>query len=279
MGKTSIEWADAVWNPVTGCTKVSAGCKNCYAERIANRFWGQREFSDVRCHGDRLNDPCLMRKPQKIFVNSMSDLFHKDVPTSFIDDVFRAIKDPACRQHTFIILTKRPERMCNYFEDNGLEAFRNVWLGVSVENQRAADERIPFLLETPATVRFVSVEPMLEQINIADALNGFPRMVSERIVVTRDMALDACDPSLEGSTCGFDEWEQTAPPLDWVVCGCESGQGARPFDMDWARDLRDQCARANVPFFFKQARIGGRVIKMSELDGVVYAQYPECTHA
>lgn len=278
MTKTNIEWATDVWNPVTGCTKVSAGCKNCYAEKIAERFWGDRKFTDVECHPERLEDPLRWKKPRRIFVNSMSDLFHESVPNWFIDDVFRVM---ANTKHTYMILTKRPDRMNRYiwnrskYPSDGRAMLPNVWLGVSVENQQTADERIPYLLETPAAVRFVSVEPMLEEVDIRYYLNGSPRQVSSRMIVTREMALDAEEPSMEGMSWGEDEWEQTTPALDWVICGCESGASARPFDMYWARDLRDQCQNADVPFFFKQGRTGGKLVKMPELDGQVWNELPK----
>jgi protein gp37 len=246
MTKTTIEWCDEVWNPVTGCQKVSAGCKNCYAERIASRFWGARKFTDVMIHPERLDAPKRWKKPHRVFVNSMSDLFHPTVPFDFIGDVY---DEMICHpKHTFIVLTKRPQRMLEFSNWYGLmpEA-TNVWLGVSVENQQAADERIPLLLQTPAAVRFVSVEPMLGPVNLGNFL---------------------CKDYSEGRlTLGR--------YLDWVIAGCESGPGARPFSMDWARDLRDQCVSANVPFFFKQGRVNGEIVKMPELDGQTWAQYPE----
>ena len=261
MTKTSIEWATDVWNPVTGCTKVSAGCKNCYAEKIAKRFWGDRKFTDVQCHEERLYEPFHWKKPRRVFVNSMSDLFHPDVPEEFIYRVFRIM---ASSKHTYIILTKRPLRMNNLMmhirERLISDHFReivadlpNVWLGVSVENQQAADERIPYLLQTPAAVQFVSVEPML------GPLSWLKHYLPCKIPCPRyerDGKLVVAD-------------------LDWVICGCESGQNARPFDMDWARDLRDQCQNANVPFFFKQGRVGGKLVKMPELDGQVWNEFPE----
>ena len=234
MTKTSIEWATDVWNPVTGCTKVSQGCKNCYAERIAERFWGERKFTDVQLHPDRLEDPMHWKKPRRVFVNSMSDLFHPDVSYDFIGDVIETISK--CPQHTFMVLTKRPERMqfifskvMKYLAEKPLP---NLWLGVSVEDQKTADERIPLLLQTPAAVRFVSCEPLLEPVDINISIFGFHR-----------------------------EYGNPMPPkfswvrgngLDWVICGGESGSGARPMHPDWARSLRDQCQAASVPFFFKQ---------------------------
>ncbi len=163
MSDTKIEWATKVWNPVTGCSKVSAGCKNCYAETNAKRFWGKRKFTDVQCHEDRLMDPLHWKKPQRIFVNSMSDLFHPDVPFEFIYRVYHFMM--GIPRHTYMILTKRPERAIEFFEwwtkpnrPMGVQPiweYKNIWLGVSVEDQKTADERIPLLLQTPAALVFV----------------------------------------------------------------------------------------------------------------------------
>lgn len=223
--KTSIEWTERTWNPITGCTKVSQGCKNCYAETIANRFWGDRKFTDVRCHADRLDEPLHWRKPCRIFVNSMSDLFHEDVPFEFIDKVMvRSLWTP----HIYQVLTKRPARMLEWSKEAERRIWRlndkpvgmtwplpNVWLGVSVENQKTADERIPILLQTPATVRWVSAEPLLGAVNLLPYL---------------------------GTWSG----------IDWLVIGGESGPGARSFNIAWARKLIDQCKAAGVPVFMKQ---------------------------
>lgn len=226
-GITKIEWADKVWNPVTGCTKVSDGCRNCYAERMAERFWKDRQFSDVQCHADRLKQPLSWKKPARVFVNSMSDLFHLDVDKDFIGDVFRNMEKTP--QHTFIILTKRPKEMLYWFNLMNAERYLpNVWLGVSVENQQTADERIPLLLKTPAAVRFVSCEPLLGPVDLS---NNHPEY-------------------LWGQDSRDGETDQD--PLDWVICGGESGPNARPMHPDWARSLRDQCQAAGVPFFFKQ---------------------------
>jgi protein gp37 len=237
--KSHIEWTDATWNPVTGCSKVSAGCKHCYAERdwarlAANpqtRYYG-RAFTDVQCHDDVLPLPLRWAKPRRIFVNSMADLFHPDVPDEFIADVFRTMA--WAHQHTFQVLTKRPERMRRLLSDyefqdavtdNAHECadwpwpLANVWLGVSVEDQTTADERIPLLLQTPAVVRWISAEPLLGPISLD------------------------CWPVF-----GEDE----KPFLHWVVGGGESGPLARPMHPAWARSLRDQCAAAGVPFLFKQ---------------------------
>jgi len=230
MNKTKIEWATAVWNPVTGCTKVSEGCRNCYAEGIANRFWGERKFTDIRCHEDRLNQPETWKKGQRIFVNSMSDLFHPDVPYDFIVDVFAVMN--ANRQHTFIVLTKRPDRYYQLVR-GALMPIPNVWIGVSVENQKAADERIPILLQAQAAVRFVSCEPLLGRINFD---------IRQGSYITRTLTgayTTAAEPRFGNK-------------LDWVIAGGESGRNARPMHPNWVRSIRDQCQEANVPFFFKQ---------------------------
>lgn len=250
---TSIEWTDATWSPVTGCTKVSAGCKHCYAEGVAERFWGERKFTDVRCHPERLEAPLHWRKPRRVFVNSMSDLFHEDVQAEFIGRVFAVMA--LCPQHTFQILTKRPQRMADLFADGIVGPVRgwaeqiawertrdagsnlpanqfrlswplpNVWLGVSAEDQATADERIPLLLETPAAVRFLSCEPLLGPVDMRiAAFNGADSI--ER---------------MEG--------------LHWVICGGESGPRARPCRVDWIRSIVEQCKAAGVACFVKQ--LGG----------------------
>jgi protein gp37 len=301
MADTKIEWTDKVWNPVTGCTKVSEGCRNCYAGRLADRFFAKqyppnangspRKFTDVRCHEDRLEIPLHWRKPQRVFVNSMSDLFHQGVPDEFIDRAFAVMA--LCPQHTFQILTKRAARIVEYFEEKifgsrervaalllewkapggrwwpfgGIRALRqsdvnraamaalnkplpNVWLGVSVENQATADERISLLLQTPAAIRWVSFEPMLGLIDLK------PRP-------QRDMCL------LEHPHDG----QCLRRGLDWVVCGGESGPGARPVDPDWVRSLRDQCQGASVAFFFKQW--GGKKAAGRLLDGREWNEFPK----
>lgn len=264
MGNSAIEWTDKVWNPVTGCTKVSQGCKNCYAERVFPRPYPGRAFTDVRTHPDRLEDPLCWRKPAKIFVNSMSDLFHESVPDQFITDVFGIMA--LAHWHSFQVLTKRPQRMLEYLAggDHGILAqfaaiqvgggigpksmFRaldikrrdsvdwawplpNVWLGVSVEDQATADERIPLLLNTPAAVRFISAEPLLGWIVLHEA-------AQPEVNVDWLRGFDGCDPAIPG--------------LDWVIVGGESGPKARAMQSEWAQGLRLQCQAANVPFFFKQ---------------------------
>ena len=223
MNKTKIEWADAVWNPVTGCTKVSEGCRNCYAEGIANRFWGERKFTDVRCLPYRLKQPAKLKGHQRVFVNSMSDIFHNRVEYEFIKDIWSVML--ANPQHTFMILTKRADRMAETVDlllRDGFGVLPNIWMGVSVEDQKTADERIPLLLNTPAAVRFVSCEPLLENVNLRGWIykNGM--------------------------------WVDGDRRVDWVIVGGESGTRARPMHPNWVRSIRDQCQEASVSFFFKQ---------------------------
>jgi len=238
MNKSSIEWTEVTWNPVTGCTKVSAGCKNCYAESIFKRFekkW--HKFGDVTCHEDRLQQPSKIKKPSKIFVNSMSDLFHKDVPFAFIDKVMKVIEDNP--QHTFQILTKRPEIALEYFRSWTIHfGFpENIWLGVSVENQKSANRRIPILLDIPAKVRFLSCEPLLGEINL-------------NFIEPNDGAVID---SLSGEINNYyGDFVGSSSAIDWVIVGGESGQNARPMHPHWVRSIRDQCQEAGVPFFFKQ---------------------------
>ena len=208
---TSIEWTDQTWNPVTGCTKVSPGCAHCYAEGIANRLWKGRPFEDVQVHADRVGQPLRWRKPRRVFVNSMSDLFHEAVPFRFLDAVFHVMRSTP--RHTYQVLTKRPERMRFYMRDTRAPLAPNVWLGVSVENQRMADERIPLLLDTPAAVRFLSVEPLLGPVNLHPWLSG---------------------------------------GINWCIVGGESGPQARPCELPWIGAIVEQCKAAGVPVFVKQ---------------------------
>ncbi len=269
--KSAIEWTDATWNPATGCTKVSPGCANCYIERtppfrVKGRKFDAKGTTGILMHWERLGQPLRWKKPRHIFVNSLSDLFHEEIPNDFINYVFAAAC--LCPQHTFQILTKRPQRMRQYVShelvreeiaDAAKEVSRrnyrlpseeifeagpvarawkikawplpNVWLGVTVENQRFADERIPLLLQTPAAVRFVSYEPALGPVD-------FGKYLEREWVIPQCMSGDGP--------------ERSGPKLDWVICGGESGPGARPMHPDWARSVRDQCQAARVPFFFKQ---------------------------
>ena len=237
--KSGIHWTDATWNPTTGCTKVSPGCKYCYAKHKvwprlsknpATVYYG-RKFEDVQVHPERLNQPLQWKRPRMIFVNSMSDLFHESLPYVFIYKVFETMA--RCPQHIFQILTKRPARMLDFltnvktlqlaidssqlWERHPLP-LPNVWLGVSVENQETADERIPLLLETPAAIRWLSCEPLLGPLDLRK--HG----------------------DLDRVQCG----------IDWIVVGGESGSRARPMREQWALSIRRQCKVAGVPFFMKQ---------------------------
>ncbi len=274
VAETSIEWTRSedgtpgkVWNPVTGCSKVSQGCKNCYAERIAERFWGERAFTDVQCHPERLDQPLRWRKPCRVFVNSMSDLFHEAVPVEFIDQVFAVMA--ACPQHIFQVLTKRPQRMLDYLRDTSIKTLgvwwttifeclerpeppmpktwplRNVQLLVSVEDQETADERIPPLLLSPAAVRGISAEPLLGHVDLRKIRIG-------NSWIKGGFAHDWRVNCLRPQTIFPEDGHVHLTGIDWVICGGESGPGARPMHPDWARSLRDQCQAAGVPFFFKQ---------------------------
>jgi len=235
MNKTTIEWTDYTWNPVTGCHKVSRGCKNCYAEVIANRFWKGRSFRDVQMHSERLNEPLGMRHKlhdKSVFVCDVSDLFHEDVSFEFIREVWKVFVQMPYTY--FQVLTKRPDRALEWYKwqskiDGWL--FRdppaNVWIGTSCEDQAAADERIPLLLQIPATVRFLSCEPLVGSIDLQQFLFR---------------------PVFHGSPADIEPNNQ----LHWIIAGGESGHGATPMHPDWVRSLREQCKAANVPFFFKQ---------------------------
>lgn len=263
MGKTSIEWTDRTWNCLRGCSRISQGCVNCYAEKIAQRFSdGPFKTFATRAHGwtgkvelieEKLNEPLHWRNPSRVFVNSMSDLFHEAVTDQTIDRVFAVMA--ACPLHTFQILTKRPKRMLAWFTPldfggrggasdsahyriataisslgigrTGVQAMwplPNVWLGVSVEYQATADERIPLLSQTPGAVRFVSYEPALGPVD-------FSRHIEVRM---RDL----------------DSPNEIFP--NWLIIGGESGPGARPFDITWARNTIRQCKAAGVACFVKQ---------------------------
>lgn len=227
---SKIEWTGVTWNPVTGCNKVSRGCKNCYAEVMHKRLqsMGQPKYKNdflagAVTHEESLKEPFKWKKPRTVFVNSMSDLFHEDVPFWFIDQVFAVMaKTP---QHTYQILTKRPEIMAEFFKDPRIPLINhplpNVWLGTSVEDQKAADERIPLVLQCPAAVHFLSCEPLLGPVDI-------------------DKYLPIMKPKGGGND------------ISWVIAGGESGPKAQPMHPDWIRTLRDQCQSAGVPFFFKQ---------------------------
>jgi protein gp37 len=238
---SKIEWTDHTWNPVTGCTKVSPGCKHCYAETFAKRLqrMGARGYEngfDVTLLAERLDTPRKRRKPTIWFVNSMSDLFHPKVPFDFVDKVFATIE--ATPQHRYQILTKRPERMEMYFTER--RAPSNTWLGTSVEDRKYGVPRISILQRIETLVRFLSIEPLLEDVGTLN-LSG----------------------------------------ISWVIVGGESGPRARPMKPEWARSLRDQCEAAGVSFFFKQwGSYGGDGVRRAksangrELDGCLHDYMP-----
>ncbi|MDB5056147.1 MAG: Phage protein Gp37/Gp68 [Bacilli bacterium] len=262
--KSSIEWTDATWNPVTGCTKVSEGCRNCYALTFAERWRGIpghyfKNGFDITLRPDKLDQPLKWKKPRKIFVNSMSDLFHESVPFEFIFAVWaRMIGAP---QHIYQILTKRPARMLEFFKWNEQQPVRietylpNIWVGVSVENQKAADERIPLLLQTPAAIRFLSCEPLLGEVRILNHLMS-GKQPAKCGNCGRGHGFTRC-PNYGGISktdkeYGCEEFKRVNFAIDWVIVGGESGHGARPMHPEWARSLRDQCQAAGVSYFFKQ---------------------------
>jgi protein gp37 len=256
VANTSIEWCDKVWNPVRGCSRVSRGCEHCYAERFAARFsddgkpfrgfavstyGGPRWTGKVALVPEKLEEPLRWRKPRRVFVNSMSDLFHESLSGDAIADVFYIMGD--ARRHTFQVLTKRPARMRDFVRDlvqqervekfSNLWPLRNVWLGVSVEDQKTVDERIPLLLDTPAALRFVSYEPALGPVSFAQALTfNRPEDIHPEDTGGRMLA------AMRG--------------IDWLIVGGESGPGARPFDVAWARSVIAECRAAGVPCFVKQ---------------------------
>lgn len=252
MSMTKIEWTDKTYNPITGCTPVSEGCRNCYARRMAKRLAGRCGYPAddpfrVTIHQNRIAEPLRWKKPKHFFVCSMSDLFHEDVPFDVIDRIFAVMA--LTPQHTYQVLTKRPERMLKFFAE--WSALPNVWLGVSAENQKAADERIPLLLKCPAAVRFVSAEPMLGPVDLYFGDNMTPDEDS-------GVGCTPCDfggkrhQHYIGEPCG--RW------IDWVIVGCETGPGAWTMELNWARALRDQCVAARVPFFFKRGSDGSRLL-------------------
>ncbi len=226
--KTGISWTEATWNPTTGCSHVSEGCRYCYAEALSLRMgWSKKPWTaqnaaeNVKLYPERLDLLLRWKKPKRVFVDSMSDLFHEQVPDEFVFQVFKRMA--YAPRHIFQILTKRPKRMYDLvpkIRGRLPDRLEHVWLGVSVENQRAADERIPLLLQTPAAVRFISCEPLLEKVDILAAL------------IVGDMRL--------------------GNKIDWVIVGGESGAHARPMDLAWLLSIVEQCKVAGIPVFVKQ---------------------------
>jgi len=305
--KSKIEWTEATWNPVVGCTKVSAGCANCYAEKMAYRLacMGQEKYQvvisvdgglwnhKIFCDEATLDKPRHWRKPRRIFVCSMGDLFHPDVPESFIAKVFNVIRERDYGNgghpgHTFQILTKRPERAAEllprlrfdpagegkvFFANRAIGLsltylLKNLWLGVTCENQATADKRIPQLLQIPAAVRFVSVEPMLGPVDleyVKDYTKPNRFCKYERIYALLG----------ERSVLGH---RITEEKLDWVIIGCETGPGRRPCKLEWVRDLIKRCDAAKVPVFIKALLINGKVCKNIEQwpPDLQRREYPRC---
>ena len=234
--KSEIEWTDATWNPVTGCTKVSRGCDNCYAERLAERFRGTlghpfEHGFDLQLRPERLTQPLSWRRPRRVFVNSMSDLFHKEIPAEFVDRVFHIME--AADWHVFQVLTKRSSIMRNYLVRRYAATVppRHMWFGVSVEDHLATP-RIRHLQATPAAIRFLSIEPLIGPVGDVD---------------------------LDG--------------IDWVIVGGESGPNARPMKERWVLDIKEKCDRTGVHFFFKQwggatPKSGGRQLQEVEYNAM-----------
>ncbi len=235
---TKIEWTDATWNPVRGCTKISPGCANCYAERFAERFRGveghpYEQGFDLRIAAHKLPEPLTWGTRKMVFVNSMSDLFHKDVPEEYIVQVARVMT--MANWHTYQVLTKRADRMRELLSTSLSFAAEqpHIWWGVSVENQKHGLPRMDLLRESPGQVRFLSVEPLLEDLGALD-LTG----------------------------------------IHWIILGGESGPGARPLEADWVRSIRDQAKRKDVPFFFKQWGGVQKSRNGRELDGITHDEIP-----
>lgn len=255
MGTSKIAWTDKTWNPISGCSPVSSGCKNCYAKRMAKRLAGRAgyppapdEFT-VTLQDSRLDQPLHWRKPCRVFVCSMGDLFHPEVPTAYLNAVFQTMKDAP--QHTYQVLTKRSVRMHDYLTgEYGPKGwpFPHVWLGVTAENQTAANQRVWWLAQTPAWVRWVSVEPML----------GLVCLQVEWGQGLGDLALES-------------------GKIDWVIAGAESGPGHRRMNEDWVRCLKNQCVKHGVAFFYKQRwnAIIGKMQHLPFLDNQIWDQYPD----
>lgn len=236
MAQSSIEWTEMTWNPTTGCNKLSAGCKFCYAEVMSRRLqaMGVEKYKDnfkLRIHEKELELPYTWKKPKVVFVNSMSDLFHKDVPVEFIRKVFRVMKENP--QHVFQVLTKRADLLRYYDSEGWLEWTHNIWMGVSVEDKRVM-KRMELLQQTGARVKFLSCEPLI---------GPLPNM------------------DLRG--------------IDWVIVGGESGRKPRPMKPEWVLDIKEQCDRHNVAFFFKQWGGTNKKAAGREIDGRTYDEMPE----
>ena len=240
--KHKIEWTEQTWNPTAGCSKVSAGCKNCYAEIMAKRLQaigvkGYENGFQFSIVPERLKEPLKRKKPTVYFVNSMSDIFHQEMPEDYLNQIFEIIRQTP--QHTYQILTKRADKMFSYFKDKKIP--ENIWLGVTVENKNEGLPRIDYLRQLDATVLFLSVEPLLEDLGKMNLTN-----------------------------------------IDWVIVGGESGNKARPMGKEWVINIKKQCEENNIAFFFKQWGTWGadkikrnKKLNGKELDGKVWQEYPE----
>lgn len=250
---SKIEWTDKTWNPVTGCDKVSQGCKNCYAEVMHKRLMGIVPYKytkpflgNIEMHDDELSKPNSWKNPCNVFVNSMSDLFHKDVPFEFIGSVFTTMR--LIKRHTYQILTKRPEIAIEFFKWYEQECYfpmsyqplNNIWIGVSCEDQQTANERIPLLLQVPAAIKFLSCEPLLGPIDLTSI--DHPNIEYDY--------LNSLTGEVHVNTTGRKDYFPYH--INWVIVGGESGRKARPMHPDWVHSLRDQCQVEKIPFFFKQ---------------------------
>ena len=233
MKTTKIEWTESTWNPVTGCTKISSGCKNCYAERMAKRLKAMEQQNyingfNVTCHEHVLEYPLNWKKPRVIFVNSMSDLFHEDIPFDFIKKIFDVMNKSSW--HTFQILTKRPERLAELSDK--LVWGDNIWMGVTIESFEYKS-RLNLLKQTNAKIKFLSLEPLINSVGELDLDN-----------------------------------------IDWVIAGGESGPKSRNIEVDWVRNIRNQCVEKNVPFFFKQWGGVNKKKNGKTLDGKIWNKMP-----
>ncbi len=257
MGNSKIQWTNKTWNPITGCTKVSPGCDNCYAEAITKRF-KLGPFEEVTMHLNRMAQPYSWKKPQMVFVCSMSDLFHPAIPWKFLHEIFWVMEQNS--HHTFQVLTKRPGRMAYFaqvLKSLGKTWPDNVWAGTSVESQKYAP-RLDVLARVPARVRFVSVEPLLGPVDLKPWLG--------------------CDTYHPGTEFTDDYYKcnfRRNHILNWVIAGGESGPHARTMDQEWVRKLRNDCQAGGVPFFYKQAIIDGKKVGLPHLDGKQWTEFPD----
>jgi len=269
-----IEWLQLpgyiaeTWNPVTGCTKISEGCANCWAEKMSKRMAGRYGYPisepfAVTRHRDKYREPFSWRNPRMVFVCSMGDLFHEDVPFDLIHELFDIMEDEENQKHLFLILTKRARRMQMFFRDryerNKGKIFENIWAGVSVENQEQANNRLFYLMMTNAHKLFVSAEPLLGTIELND-INWDNYLYIDTLAGLFGKQKDKQDNK-----------------LDWVIVGGESGHNARPMHPDWVRSIRDQCKETGTPFFFKQWGAWKEVGECGNPNHSEYYNHPKCT--